>query len=79
MKKQLTVMLLMFVLLLTMAGCSTAHAVQKLDAAEEKVEAKLDMVEEKVEEKLEEAIRKAREMGIREEKLQEVIRKIYES
>ena len=59
MKKQLTVMLLMFVLLLTMAGCSTAHAVQKLDAAEEKVEAKLDMVEEKVEEKLEEALRKA--------------------
>lgn len=59
MKKQLTAMLLMFVLLLTMTGCSTAHAAQKLDAVEEKVEAKLDIVEEKVEEKLEEALRKA--------------------
>ena len=49
MKKQLTAVLLIFALLLTMAGCSAANAVQKLDAAEDKVEAKLDAVEDKVE------------------------------
>ena len=49
MKKQLTAVLLVFALLLTMAGCSAANAVQKLDAAEDKVEAKLDAVEDKVE------------------------------
>ena len=59
MKKQLTAMLLMFALVLTMTGCSAAHAAQKLDAVEEKVEAKLDIVEEKVEEKLEDTLRKA--------------------
>ena len=55
MKRQLTAMLLMFALVLTMAGCSTAHAAQKLDAVEEKVEAKLDIVEDKVEETLRKA------------------------
>jgi len=49
MKRQLTVFLLMLVLLLTMAGCSAVNAVQRLDAAEDMVEAKLDAVEEKVE------------------------------
>lgn len=42
MKKQLTAVLLLFVLLLTMAGCSTANAVQRLDMAEEKIEEKLE-------------------------------------
>ena len=49
MKKHLTAVLLIFALLLTMAGCSAANAVQKLDAAEDKVEAKLDAMEDKVE------------------------------
>ena len=49
MKKQLTAVLLIFALLLTMAGCSAANAVQRLDAAEDQVEAKLDDVEDKVE------------------------------
>ena len=49
MKKQLTAFLLTFALLLTMAGCSAAHAVQKLDAAEDIVEAKLDAIENQVE------------------------------
>lgn len=49
MKKQLTAVLLIFALLLTMAGCSAANAVQRLDAAEDQVEAKLDAVEDKVE------------------------------
>ena len=51
MKKQLTV-LLVFALLLTMAGCSTASAIQKLDAAEDVVEEKLDAAEDKLEESL---------------------------
>ena len=49
MKKQLTAVLLIFALLLTMSGCSVAHAVQKLDAAEDRVEAKLDAAEDKLE------------------------------
>ena len=55
MKKQLTAVLLIFALLLTMAGCSAANAVQHLDAVEDKVEAKLDAVEDNVEQ----AVRKA--------------------
>lgn len=57
MKKQLTAFLLTFVLLLTMAGCSAAHAVQKLDAAEDTVEAKLDTIEDQVESTILEAVR----------------------
>ena len=49
MKKQLTAVLLIFALLLTMSGCSVAHADQKLDAAEDRVEAKLDAAEDKLE------------------------------
>ena len=48
MKKQLTAVLMIFALLLTMVGCSAANAVQMLDAAEDKVEAKLDAAEEKL-------------------------------
>ena len=55
MKKQLTAVLLLFVLLLTMAGCSAVHAAQRLDAAEDVVEAKLDAVEDQVESVLREA------------------------
>lgn len=56
MKKQLTAFLLTFALLLTMAGCSAAHAVQKLDAAEDMVEAKLDAIEDQVESTILEAV-----------------------
>lgn len=56
MKKQLTALLLIFALLLTMAGCSTANAVQKLDAAEDLVEEKLDAAEDKLEESLRNAV-----------------------
>lgn len=56
MKKQLTALLLIFALLLTMAGCSTANAVQKLDAAEDLVEEKLDVAEDKLEESLRNAV-----------------------
>ena len=56
MKKQLTAVLLIFALLLTMAGCSAANAVQKLDAAEDKVEAKLDAAEDKLEDSLRKAV-----------------------
>lgn len=52
MKKQLTTVLLIFALLLTMSGCSVANAVQKLDAAEDRVESKLDAAEDRVEAKL---------------------------
>ncbi len=55
MKKQLTTVLLIFALLLTMSGCSVANAVQKLDAAEDRVEAKLDAAEDRVEAKLDAA------------------------
>ena len=56
MKKQLTAVLMIFALLLTMVGCSAANAVQMLDAAEDKVEAKLDAAEEKLEKSLREAV-----------------------
>lgn len=55
MKNRLTAILLVFSLLLTMAGCSAANAVQRLDAAEDRVEEKLDSVEDSVER----AVRKA--------------------
>ena len=55
MKKQMTAVLLIFALLLTMSGCSVAHAVQKLDAAEDRVEAKLDAAEDRAEAKLDAA------------------------
>ena len=55
MKKQLTAVLMIFALLLTMVGCSAANAVQMLDAAEDKVEAKLDAAEEKLEKSFREA------------------------
>ena len=56
MKKQLTAVFLIFALLLTMAGCSVANAVQKLDAVEDKVETKLDAAEDKLEDSLRKAV-----------------------
>jgi len=56
MKKQLTAVFLIFALLATMTGCSVANAVQKLDVAEDTVEAKLDAAEEKLEDSLRNAV-----------------------
>ena len=56
MKKQLTAIFLVFALLLTMAGCSTAQAIQALDIAEEKIDAKLDAAEEKLEQRIQESM-----------------------
>lgn len=56
MKKQLTAIFLVFALLLTMAGCSTVRALQKVDAAEEKIHAKLDAAEEKLEQSIRESM-----------------------
>lgn len=49
MKKQLTAILLVFVLSMALASCSAANAATKLDAAEDRVEKKLDRIEDSVE------------------------------
>lgn len=56
MKKQLTAAVLIFVLLLTMSGCSVAGMVRKLEAAEDAAEAKVDAAEEVLEEKIREMV-----------------------
>ena len=61
MKIQLIALFLMFAVLLTMAGCSTVNAVQKLDAAGDAVEEKLDAAEEKLEERLQNIVNPAPE------------------
>ena len=55
MKKQAITTLIVFVMLLALAGCSAANAMSRLDAAEDKVEQKLDAAEDSVER----AVRKA--------------------
>lgn len=54
--KKFTAVACLLAILLTMAGCSAARTVQKLDAAEERVEAKLDAAEEKLEDSLRQAV-----------------------
>ena len=56
MRKQLTICLMLFALLMTMAGCSAANAARMLDAAEDQVEAKLDAAEKKLEDRLRDAV-----------------------
>lgn len=56
MKQRFTVMLLIFALLLTMAGCSAANAISKLDAAEDRIEEKMDAVEDSVERSVRRAV-----------------------
>ena len=46
--KQISALLLVFSLLLSLAGCSAAGAARTLDAAEDRVEEKLDAVEDSV-------------------------------
>ena len=53
--KHLTALLLVFFLLLSLAGCSAAGAARALDAAEDRVEEKLETAEDSVER----AVRKA--------------------
>ena len=56
MKKQLTVVLLVFVLAVSLMGCAAASAVQKLDAAEDQIEEKLDRAEDKLEQSIRNAV-----------------------
>ena len=56
MRKQLTICLMLFALLMPMAGCSAANAVRMLDAAEDQVEAKLDAAEKTLEDRLRDAV-----------------------
>ena len=56
MRKQLTICLMLFALLMTMAGCSSANAVRMLDAAEDQVEVKLEAAENKLEYWLRDAV-----------------------
>ena len=56
MKKRLFTLILTFALLLTMTACSTANALQTLDAAEDRVEDKLDAVEDRVENALRQTV-----------------------
>lgn len=56
MKKQLTAVLMIFALLLSLSGCMAVNAVQKLDRVEDKVEAKLDAAEDRLEEGLRNAV-----------------------
>ena len=56
MRKQLTICLMLFVLLMTMAGCSSANAVRMLDTAEDQVEVKLEAAENKLEYWLRDAV-----------------------
>lgn len=53
MRKQLTALLLVSALFLTLSGCAS---VRKLDAAEDRVEAKLDAAEEKLEDTIRGAV-----------------------
>lgn len=56
MKKQFAVIMLVLVLLLAATGCAAANAVQRLDAAEDRVEAKLDAAEDKLEDSMRKAV-----------------------
>lgn len=56
MNHRLLTCLLVFALLLTMAGCSAAGLERKLDAAEDRVEEKLDAVEDSIEDSLRDAM-----------------------
>ena len=56
MKKQLTAILFIFALLLTMAGCSAASTIHKLDTMEDRIEAKVDAAEDGLEHILRDAV-----------------------
>lgn len=52
MNKRFVTFFLVLVFLLAMSGCSAVSAVQKLDAAEDRVEEKLDIAENRLEDKI---------------------------
>lgn len=56
MKKQFAVIMLVLALLLAATGCAAANAVQRLDAAEDRIEAKLDAAEDKLEDSMRKAV-----------------------
>lgn len=56
MKKQFAVIMLVLVLLLAATGCAAANAIQRLDTAEDRVEAKLDAAEDKLEGSMRKAV-----------------------
>ena len=56
MKKQLTAVLMILALLLTMVGCSAANAAPQLDIAENKIEHALDTAEESLEKSVQKAV-----------------------
>ena len=56
MKKQIAMILFVFVLLLAATGCTAANAIQRLDAVEDRVEAKLDAAEDKLEDSMRKAV-----------------------
>lgn len=56
MMKRLTAVLFTLLLLLTVTGCSAVYTLQKLDAAEDRIEAKLDAAEDKLEMQLQNAV-----------------------
>ncbi len=56
MKNQLTAILFIFALLLTMAGCSAVNTIQKLDAMEDRIEANVDAAEDGLEHILRDAV-----------------------
>lgn len=61
MKKLWMAAMLVFVLLGTMTGCSAARAVQKIDAAEERLEERLDRAEDRLEDNVRKALEPAAE------------------
>ena len=56
MNKRFVIFFLILVLLLAMSGCSAVSAVQKLDAAEDRVEEKLEIAENRLEDKIRQAL-----------------------
>ena len=61
MNKRFVIFFLVLVLLLAMSGCSAVSAVQKLDAAEDRVEAKLEIAENRLEDKIRQTLQPTEE------------------
>ena len=66
MKKQITALILVFVFFLSMSGCMTAKALDKLETAEERVEEQLDAVEDQLEAKRDSVVAPTEKMPVRE-------------
>ena len=66
MKKQIPALILVFVFFLSMSGCMTAKALDKLETAEERVEEQLDAVEDQLEAKRDSVVAPTEKMPVRE-------------